>query len=39
MDESSQADNCIECLQCEEACPQNLDITDHLKEAHAYFTE
>jgi len=39
MDEASQADNCIECLQCEEACPQNLDITDHLKEAHAYFTE
>lgn len=39
MDESSRADNCIECLQCEEACPQNLDITDYLKEAHTYFTE
>jgi hypothetical protein len=32
-----EADRCIECGQCEEACTQHLDITNRLKEivAHA----
>ncbi|MFC2070531.1 aldo/keto reductase [Chloroflexota bacterium] len=29
-----QADNCIECRDCLEKCPQGIDIIDKLKEAH-----
>lgn len=39
MNEESRADNCIECGQCEEACPQNLNIINDLKDVTAYFTE
>lgn len=37
--EKSGAENCVQCGQCEEACPQNLKIIDHLKEISAYFAE
>ena len=30
-----QADECIECGECEEKCPQNIQIRDELKAAHA----
>ena len=31
------ASTCIECRQCERACPQHLPITDHLKKAAEMF--
>ena len=33
-----QADECIECGECEEKCPQNIQIRDQLKAAHAALT-
>ncbi|HCX65140.1 MAG TPA: aldo/keto reductase [Eubacteriaceae bacterium] len=36
--EEFRADQCIECGACEEACPQNIEIIDYLKKAHALFT-
>ena len=30
-----QADACIECGECEEKCPQNIQIREQLKTAHA----
>lgn len=32
-----QANNCVECGLCEEACPQSIEIIDWLKEAHLRF--
>ncbi len=38
-EEGSPASVCIECLQCEKACPQHLKITTYLKEAVKMFEE
>ena len=35
--EGHRAGDCIECRQCEGACPQHLPITDHLKQAAKMF--
>ena len=33
-----RADNCQECEQCVEVCPQKIAIPEWLKKAHAHFT-
>jgi predicted aldo/keto reductase-like oxidoreductase len=33
LGENERADNCIECLECEDKCPQNIAITEWLKKA------
>ena len=35
--EGGKASDCIECKQCEKACPQHLPITDNLKKAVEMF--
>jgi len=35
----NRADQCVECGKCEEACPQQIEIIDWLKKAHAYLAE
>ncbi|WP_282434175.1 4Fe-4S dicluster domain-containing protein [Desulfosporosinus acidiphilus] len=32
-----RASDCIECKECEKACPQHLKITEHLKDVSATF--
>jgi len=34
LKKESWADNCIECGECEEACPQHIEIIDWLAKAH-----
>ncbi len=34
LEDNQQADQCVECGLCEEACPQHLDIIAWLKESH-----
>ena len=33
-DDKSKADQCSECGECEEKCPQNIEIIEMLKKAH-----
>jgi len=35
----NQADNCVECFECEEKCPQGIPIVEYLKKAHALLGE
>jgi len=35
----NRADQCVECGECEQACPQQIEIIDWLKKAHAFLAE
>jgi predicted aldo/keto reductase-like oxidoreductase len=35
LNQDQQADNCVECFECEEKCPQGIPISEQLKQAHA----
>jgi hypothetical protein len=34
LDEKTRADQCVECGECLEKCPQQIEIPDWLKKAH-----
>lgn len=35
LKDNQRADQCIECGECEEACPQNIPISEWLKKVHS----
>lgn len=37
--EDERANNCIECMECEEKCPQQIVITEWLPKVHATLSE
>ena len=39
LSEDEQADNCVECFECEEKCPQGIPISEYLKKAHTWLTK
>ena len=36
LSQDNRADQCVECFECEEKCPQGIPISERLKEAHAW---
>ena len=36
--DEQRGDQCIECGECLEACPQSIDVPEQLKETHAALT-
>ena len=39
LSEDEQADNCVECFECEEKCPQGIPISEYLKKAHTWLAK
>jgi hypothetical protein len=39
LSEDEQADNCVECFECEEKCPQGIPISEYLKKAHSWLSK
>ena len=39
LSEEKRADNCIECFECEEKCPQGIPISEYLKKSHAWLNK
>ena len=39
LSEDEQADNCVECFECEEKCPQGIPISEYLKKAHTWLNK
>ena len=39
LSEDKRANQCVECFECEEKCPQGIPISKHLKEAHAWLNK
>ena len=39
MEPEKRADRCVACGQCESLCPQEIEIIDWLKVAHAFLTQ
>jgi len=39
LPQDKRADNCVECFECEEKCPQGIPISEQLKKAHAWLDQ
>ena len=37
--QENRAENCVECFECEEKCPQGIPIAEQLKKAHSWLGE
>jgi len=39
LSDDKRADNCVECFECEEKCPQGIPISEYLKTAHTWLNK
>jgi predicted aldo/keto reductase-like oxidoreductase len=39
LNQDQRADNCVECFECEEKCPQGIPISERLKQAHGFLEQ